>query len=36
MLLPMLEGLYRLTRRRLYVRNIAICAGWGLTATVGG
>lgn len=35
MLLPMLEGLYRLTRRRLYVRNIAICAGWGLIATVG-
>ncbi len=35
MLLPMFQGLYRLTRRRLYVRNIAICAGFGLIATAG-
>jgi fumarate reductase subunit D len=27
MFLPMINGLYRLTRRRLYVRNIAITAG---------
>ena len=34
-LLPMLDGLYRQTRRRLYVRNIAISAGWGLVALIG-
>ena len=40
MTVPQFNGLYRLTRRRLYVRNIAICAGftafWSGTGTSSG